>query len=123
MPATCVLLHCRSFSCPASVSCAYVVRARPFRDVARALESFEQTGDARRGQVDLLGQIDAAQRALRRPRQAEQHLVVVDRQTVLGDQLLRELPHDERVRTQEGCEDVEIGFGTCLGGHCLTAQV
>src|SRR5919106_2713585 len=81
-----------------------VVLARGALDVARALEPFEQTRD---------------------PGRREQHLLVVDRQPVLGDELLREPADDGGVCAEEPRERLEPGVDGDWGAHqrSLTRQV
>src|SRR6187551_1043681 len=70
-------------------------------DEARAFEPFEQPRDPRGREQHLLREVDATHPAAVGPREPEQHLEVVDRQTVRGNELRRELSHHGRVRPQE----------------------
>jgi hypothetical protein len=56
-------------------------------DVVGALEPLEQPRDPGSREDDALRQLDAAQPAVGRAREMEEHLVVVDRQYVLADEV------------------------------------
>src|SRR4051794_13818909 len=94
-------------------------------DVADPLEPFEQARDPGRRQQHALGEVDAAQPAALRAREVEQHLVVVQRQPVLGDELRVELTNACRVRTQERDPGLDLGCRTLryLRAQNLTPQL
>ena len=128
MPRRCVLAASDSFVAPASVSCrvadACVGRARLLADVARTLEPLEQPRDAGRGQQHALREVDAAQHPVVGIREMEQHLVVVQRQSVLALQLRGELAGDRRVRAKERDPGLEL-LRWCRdgGGRCHTCAL
>ena len=69
---------------------AGVAVALALRTHAVALEPVEQPRDARGGEQQPLGEVDAAQRAVLGVGEVEQRLVVVDRQAVVGDAAVRD---------------------------------
>src|SRR5438876_1169080 len=78
--------------CQDGVGNSAVARAGgPFHE-AGPLEPVEETGHARGGEQELLGQVDPSHPALLGPGEVEKSLVVVDRQPVLCDELGAQLP-------------------------------
>ena len=80
---------------------ARVFLARAVADIAGLLEAFQEAGDPGGRQQDAFDKVDPPQRPLRRARDLGQHVEVVDRQPVHGQQLGVELPRDGRVSAQE----------------------
>ena len=77
------------------------VRAGGLLDQPGPLEPVEQPRDPGGGQHDALGQVDAAHHAVVGVREPQQHLVVVERQPVRGQQVGVELAGDRRVGAQK----------------------
>src|SRR5439155_994202 len=94
-----------------------VGRTGALLDPARALEAVEEARDPGRCQEDLLGEVDPAQRTLLRPREVEQHLVVVEREPVLGDELRVQLTGERGVAAE-----VAHPRRKCLIRQYLTTQ-
>src|SRR5688500_3477962 len=95
-------------------------------DIAHALESLQQPGDPGRREHHLLREINPPHPAIGCAREPEQHLVIVDRQAVLGLELPRQLAYHRRVRAQEERERLGVDAGSRrLGAHLgsLTPQV
>src|SRR5215210_6456258 len=99
------------------VAHAPIAVAGRLRDEARALETGEEPRDPRRSQQHLRSEVDALEAAVRCARQAEQDLVVVDRQRMVALELGRELAHDRRVGAQQPRPRLEIAPGRRGGRH------
>jgi hypothetical protein len=71
---------------------AAVFRAPCPLDEAGALEPLEQPGDAGRSEQDALSQVNTAQQPVRRLRQLQENLEVVDREPVRRNELAVQAP-------------------------------
>ena len=99
---------------------ARVAVAGRLLDVAAALEPVEQARDPGRRQQHLLCEVDAAHHPVGRAREPEEHLVVVDRQPVVGDELAVEPAHDRGVRADEVDERLHLdAFDENLRAHVV----
>jgi hypothetical protein len=85
-----------------------VAVAGGFLDEAAALQSVEQARDSRRREQHLLREIDPPHHAVRRSGQSEEHLVVVDRQAVVGDELAVEPTDHARMRPDKADERLNL---------------
>ena len=77
-------------------------------DEARTLQALEKARDTRRRQQHLLREIDPAHHAIRCSVQPQQHLVVVDGQTVIGDELTVETAHHTSMRPDKVDERLDL---------------
>jgi hypothetical protein len=66
-----------------------------------------------RRRQDAIREVDPAQHAVRRPREVQKHLVVIDRQAVLRHELAVELPRDRRMCSKERDPSFELDAATC----------
>ncbi len=87
---------------------ARVTVAGGLLDETGALQPVEQARDSRRREQHLLCQVDPPHHAIGCSGQAEQHLVVVDRQAVVGDELAVQPANDGRVGSDEADERLDL---------------
>jgi len=80
---------------------ARVRLARCLADETGTLEPVQKPRDSGWSQHDALREVNATHHLIGRTRDVQQHLIVVDRQPVIGDELAVELARDRRVRAQE----------------------
>src|SRR5438874_4795730 len=102
------------------VAHARVALARHALAEAVVLQAREQPRDPGRRQQYLLRQIDPPQPPIGRAREAQQHLVVAQRQAVVRDELRVETTRRRRMRTQEPGE--RLNLRSCLSAQYLTSQ-
>src|SRR5439155_13916479 len=95
-------------------------RARHALDEAVPLQPYNQPGDPGRSQQHLPRQMDPPQPPIGRAREAQQHLVVAQRQAVVRDELRVETTRRRRMRTQEPGE--RLNLRSCLSAQYLTSQ-
>ena len=87
---------------------ARVLLAGAVADVTRPLETLEQARDARGREQHSLREVDALQRTLWSACKRGEHIEVVDREPVRGQELRVELPRHGRVRAQEVDPGLEL---------------
>src|SRR5262249_31513806 len=83
----------------------------------------EEPRDARGGQEDGAGQIDAAKRLVGCEVELDEDVEVVEREAVLRLETRRELARHGRMCAQEADPRLQLGFGRSLRSQYLTRQV
>ena len=122
MPRRCVTAARLSFAVPVSVSFAYETRASEAQ-VSFVTKPEDSSPSSRRVipdavEQDPLGEVDPPQHPAVGVREVQQHLVVVQRQSVLALQLRGQLPRDRRVRTEKRDPGLELlWWGDRLRAH------